>query len=157
MVTNICSQFSLNSEAPEFSSLWSLDHITCSRAPTLESSEFSTIWLRLQCHSLTKFICAAYLSPNSSDYVKFFDFQSGAHPNSLSICWNLHFRGFQCSPTTLAFIFFHWPTWWTNLQLCYPSRPRAASAVPYPYLWPPWSRAQHSWSFPNFQPLSLLC
>ena len=48
--------------------------ITCSRAPALESSEFSTIWLRLQSHSITKFICAVYLSPNSSDYVKFFDY-----------------------------------------------------------------------------------
>ena len=46
--------------------------ITCSRAHFLESSEFSTIWLRLQCHFSTKFICAVYLSPNSSDYVKFF-------------------------------------------------------------------------------------
>ena len=50
--------------------------ITCSRAPGLESSEFSTIWLRLQCHSLTKFFCAVYLSPNSSNYVKFFDYLS---------------------------------------------------------------------------------
>ena len=48
--------------------------ITRSRAHNLESSEFSTIWLRLQCHSLTKYICAVYLSPNSSDYVKFFDY-----------------------------------------------------------------------------------
>ena len=48
--------------------------ITCSRVHNLESSKFSTIWLRLQCHSLTKFICAVYLSPNSSDYVKFFDY-----------------------------------------------------------------------------------
>ena len=48
--------------------------ITCSRAHALESSEFSTIWLRLQCHSHTKFICAVYLSPNASDYVKFFDY-----------------------------------------------------------------------------------
>ena len=48
--------------------------IACSRADNLESSEFSTIWLRLQCHSLTKYICAVYLSPNSSDYVSFFDY-----------------------------------------------------------------------------------
>ena len=45
-----------------------------SRAHNLDSSEFSTIWLRLQYHSLTKFICAIYISPNSSDYVKFFDY-----------------------------------------------------------------------------------
>ena len=48
--------------------------ITCSRAHNLESIEFSTIWLRLQCHSLTKFIYAVYLSPNYSDCVKFFDY-----------------------------------------------------------------------------------
>ena len=46
---------------------------TCSHVHNLESSEFSTIWSRLQCHSLTKYICAVYLSPNSSRYVKFFD------------------------------------------------------------------------------------
>ena len=31
------------------------------------------------------------------------------------------------------------------------SWPRAASAVPYLYLWPPWRHAQHSWTLPNFQ------
>ena len=36
--------------------------ITCSRAHNLESSKFSTIWLRLQCHSHTKFICVVYRS-----------------------------------------------------------------------------------------------
>ncbi|MPC45069.1 hypothetical protein E2C01_038754 [Portunus trituberculatus] len=48
--------------------------LTCSCAHALESSEFSTIWLRLNSHSQTKFICAVYLSPNSSDYSKFFDY-----------------------------------------------------------------------------------
>ena len=48
--------------------------ITCSRAHNLESSELSSIWLRFQCHTLTKFICAVYLSSNSSDYIKFFDY-----------------------------------------------------------------------------------
>ena len=48
--------------------------ITCSRAHNLEPSEFSTIWLRLQCHSLIKFVCAIYLSSNSSNYVKFCDY-----------------------------------------------------------------------------------
>ena len=48
--------------------------ITCSRAHNLESSEFSTILLRLQYHSLTKCICVIYISHNSSDYVKFFDY-----------------------------------------------------------------------------------
>ena len=50
------------------------NNITCTRAHNLESSEFSTIWLRFQCHFLTKFICAVYLSSNSSGYVKFFDY-----------------------------------------------------------------------------------
>ena len=48
--------------------------ILCSRAPNLDSTEFSTIWLRLNCHSSTKYICAVYLSPNSTNYVKFFDY-----------------------------------------------------------------------------------
>ena len=48
--------------------------ITCSRAPGLESPEFSTIWLKLYSNSTTKFICAVYLSPNSSDYEKFFTY-----------------------------------------------------------------------------------
>ena len=39
--------------------------ITCSRAHNLESSQFSTIWLRLPCYSLTKFVCAVYVSLNS--------------------------------------------------------------------------------------------
>ncbi|MPC23419.1 hypothetical protein E2C01_016466 [Portunus trituberculatus] len=50
--------------------------LTCSRAHVLESFEFSTIWLRLKSHSLTRFICAVYLSSNSSDYSKFFDYLS---------------------------------------------------------------------------------
>ena len=48
--------------------------ITWSRAHDLESSEFSAIWLRLQCHSPIKYISAVYLSPNSSDYVRCFDY-----------------------------------------------------------------------------------
>ncbi|MPC65627.1 hypothetical protein E2C01_059765 [Portunus trituberculatus] len=32
--------------------------LTCSHAHSLESTEFSTIWLRFKSHSLTKFICA---------------------------------------------------------------------------------------------------
>ncbi|MPC73236.1 hypothetical protein E2C01_067558 [Portunus trituberculatus] len=47
--------------------------LTCSRGHALGSSEFSTIWFRLNTHSLTKFIYAIYLSPNSSDNSKFFD------------------------------------------------------------------------------------
>ena len=71
---------------------FTFNDITSSRAHALESSEFSTIWLRLQSHSLTKFFCAVYLSPNSSDYRKFFDF------DSLSFCGDLHSRRLQCSP-----------------------------------------------------------
>ena len=58
--------------------------ITCSRASNLEYSEFSTIWPTLQCHSLTKFICAVYLSPNYSDYVKFFDYLTSKVEHILS-------------------------------------------------------------------------
>src|ERR1700755_962386 len=48
--------------------------VVCSRVSNLESFEFSTLWLRLSCHSTTKFICSVYLSPNSTDYAKFFDY-----------------------------------------------------------------------------------
>ncbi len=48
--------------------------ITCSRPHHLDSSEFSTIWVKLNCYSITKYICAVYLSPNSTDYVRFFDY-----------------------------------------------------------------------------------
>ena len=44
------------------------NNITCSRAHALESFEFSTIWLRLNCHSTSKFFSAIYHFPNSSDY-----------------------------------------------------------------------------------------
>ena len=36
--------------------------VICSRVSDLESSEFSTVWLRLSCQSITKFICCVYLS-----------------------------------------------------------------------------------------------
>ncbi|MPC32924.1 hypothetical protein E2C01_026258 [Portunus trituberculatus] len=60
--------------------------LTCSRAHALESSEFSTIWLiRLNCHSLTKFISAVYLFPNSSDYSKFFKYLTSNVEHILSL------------------------------------------------------------------------
>ncbi len=43
-------------------------------AHNIDSSEFSTIWLRLHCHFITKYICAVYPSPNSTKNVKFFDY-----------------------------------------------------------------------------------
>ena len=48
--------------------LYVRNNITCFCVHNLESSEFSTIWLRLQCHSLITFICVML----SSYYVKFF-------------------------------------------------------------------------------------
>ncbi|MPC54593.1 hypothetical protein E2C01_048516 [Portunus trituberculatus] len=42
--------------------------------PTLESSEISTVWLRLNSHSIAKFICPVHFSPNSSGNSKFFDY-----------------------------------------------------------------------------------
>ncbi|KAL7640560.1 UNVERIFIED_CONTAM: hypothetical protein RMT77_008835 [Armadillidium vulgare] len=47
--------------------------VVCSRVSNLESSEFSTLWLKLSCNSTTKLICSVYLSPNSTDSPKFFD------------------------------------------------------------------------------------
>ncbi|MPC70576.1 hypothetical protein E2C01_064828 [Portunus trituberculatus] len=48
--------------------------LICFGAHALESSEFFTFWLTLKSHSLTKFISVVYLSPNSSDYRKFFNY-----------------------------------------------------------------------------------
>lgn len=36
----------------------------------------------------------------------------------------------------------HWPSWWTNLKLCYPPWPRTISSTPYSYPWPPWRYVQ---------------
>ena len=58
--------------------------INYSRVHNLESSEFSTIRLKLQSHSLTKYICDIYISPNSSDYVKFFDYLTSKVEHILS-------------------------------------------------------------------------
>ena len=59
--------------------------IFCSRAHNFDSSEFSTLWLRLNCHSTTKYICAVYLSPNSTNYVKFFNYLNSTVEHILSI------------------------------------------------------------------------
>ena len=58
--------------------------VTYSRVSDLESSEFSTLWLRLSCQSTTKFICSVYLSPNSTDYPKFFDYLNSKIEHILS-------------------------------------------------------------------------
>src|ERR1700755_2185976 len=58
--------------------------VVCSRVSNLESSEFSTLWLRLSCHSTTKLICSVYLSPNSTDYLKFFDYLNSKIEHILS-------------------------------------------------------------------------
>lgn len=48
--------------------------VTCSRVPDLDSSEYSNFWLRRNCYTQTNYICAVYLSPNSTDYPIFFLF-----------------------------------------------------------------------------------
>src|ERR1700755_643843 len=58
--------------------------VVCSRVFNLESSEFSTLWLKLSCNSTTKFICSVYLSPNSTDYPKFFDYLNSKIEHILS-------------------------------------------------------------------------
>ncbi|KAL7641293.1 UNVERIFIED_CONTAM: hypothetical protein RMT77_008431 [Armadillidium vulgare] len=58
--------------------------VVCSRVSNLESSEFSTLWLKLSCNSTTKFICSVYLSPNSADYPKFFDYLNSKIEHILS-------------------------------------------------------------------------
>ncbi|MPC29408.1 hypothetical protein E2C01_022638 [Portunus trituberculatus] len=66
--------------------LWNeRNNLTCFCPHALESSEFSTIWLRLNSHSLTKLICAVYLSRNSSDYSKFFDYLTSKVEHILSL------------------------------------------------------------------------
>jgi hypothetical protein len=45
---------------------------------------FSSIWLRLSCQSISKFICSVYLSPNSTDYPKFFDYLNSKIKHILS-------------------------------------------------------------------------
>ena len=91
--------------------------LTYSRAHALESSEFSIIWLQLQSHFPTKFFCAVYLSPNSSDYRKFFNYLTSKleHIVFLSFWGDLHSWRLQCSPPALAFLSFHWPSLWTCL------------------------------------------
>ncbi|MPC41506.1 hypothetical protein E2C01_035100 [Portunus trituberculatus] len=84
--------------------------LTCSRAHALESSEFSIIWLRLNSHSLTKFICAVYLSYNSSDYSKFFDYLTSKVEHNLFLYpfveisilgdFNVHHQLWLSSPFT---------------------------------------------------------
>ncbi|KAL7629919.1 UNVERIFIED_CONTAM: hypothetical protein RMT77_019962 [Armadillidium vulgare] len=58
--------------------------VVCSRVSNLESSEFSTLWLKLSSNSTTKFICSVYLSPNSTDYPKFFDYLNSKIEHILS-------------------------------------------------------------------------
>ncbi len=55
-------------------SVYVRNDITCSCAHHLNSSEFSIIWTKLKCYSIAKYICAVYLSPDSTDYVRFFDY-----------------------------------------------------------------------------------
>ena len=78
----------------------------CSRVSNLESSEFSTLWLKLSCNSTTKFISFAYLSPNSTDYPKFFDYLNSKIEHFLSSSFSeiIILRWFQCSPPPMVFI-----------------------------------------------------
>ncbi|MPC46629.1 hypothetical protein E2C01_040353 [Portunus trituberculatus] len=94
--------------------------LTCSHAHALESSEFSSIWLRFNTHSLSEFIYAVYRSPNSSDYSKFFDYLTSRVKHILSLYsfaeifilggFNIHhqlwvFSPFTDHPGELAFNF----------------------------------------------------
>ncbi|MPC58992.1 hypothetical protein E2C01_053007 [Portunus trituberculatus] len=82
----------------------------CSRLHALQSSEFSTIWLTLSRHSLTKFFCAVYLSTNFFDYSKFFDYPTSKREHILSLYpfakifilgdFNVHHQLWLSSPFT---------------------------------------------------------
>src|SRR6201990_1289678 len=58
--------------------------VVCSRVSNLESFEFSTLWLRLSCHSTTKFVWSVSLSPNSTDYPQIFDYLNSKTEHILS-------------------------------------------------------------------------
>ena len=58
--------------------------VSCFRVPKLETSDFSTLWLRLSNHSSTKYICCVYLSPNSTNYARFFDYLNSKVEHILS-------------------------------------------------------------------------
>ena len=70
----VCQPLATRPPPPLEMCVYVRNNITCSRVHNLEFLEFTTIWLRLQFQSLTKYICAVYFSPNASDYVKFFDY-----------------------------------------------------------------------------------
>ncbi|MPC93734.1 hypothetical protein E2C01_088874 [Portunus trituberculatus] len=71
---------------------------------------FSTVCLRLNSHSLAEFICAVFLSPNSSDYSKFFDYLTFKVEHILSLSpfaeisilggFNVHYQLWLSSPFT---------------------------------------------------------
>ena len=84
--------------------------VSCSRVSNLESSIFSTLWLRLSCQSTTKFICCVYLSPTTTDYPKFFQYLNSKLEHIISISpfseviilgdFNVHHREWLSSPVT---------------------------------------------------------
>lgn len=90
-----------------------LNDMTCSRIHVLEFLNFSSIWLWLKTHSITKFSCAVYLSPNSSEYRKFCDCLTSIL--SLPFHGNFHLCRFQCSPTVFFFFFFFPPLLLANM------------------------------------------
>ncbi|MPC30751.1 hypothetical protein E2C01_024021 [Portunus trituberculatus] len=83
---------------------------TCSRTYTLEYSELSIIWHRLNSHSLTKSICAVQLSSNSSGFSKFFDYLTSIEEDILFLYpfaeitilgdFNVHHQPWLSSPFT---------------------------------------------------------
>ncbi len=75
--------------------------ITCSRAHQLDSSEFSTIWLKVNSHSFSKYICAINLSPNSTNYIKFFDVSLFIFPPPAAAFYISYDS--SCSPSTFAY------------------------------------------------------
>ena len=86
------------------------NNLTCSRAHTLKSFEFFTIWLRLTRHSLIDSICVFNLSPNCSDYSKIFDYLTSKVEHILSLYpfaeisvlgdFNVHQQFYLSSPFT---------------------------------------------------------
>ena len=85
-------------------------NITCARVPEYESSDFSTLWLRLNYNSHAKYFCFVYLSPNSTDYQKFFNYLTSKVEHILSLSpssevsilgdFNVHHRDWLSSSFT---------------------------------------------------------
>ena len=78
------------------------------------------------------FICAVYLSPNSSEWKYSF----------------LYFLRPHCAPFALPSL--HWPSSWTSPYIFYHPWPRVTGVTSLSYFWPSWMYTQYPLPFPYF-------